>query len=114
MDLKVLEPHEVGALIGLLQRLVIVDRYVSAVERDHVSNLSRQFDPDVYRQGLEIAGQTMRETDGLMMLIVGVTRQDARDLIYDELVEAAGSDGFDPKELNLLEQIGDAWDIVSS
>lgn len=112
MDYRSLDETEVAGLIAILQQLVMMDGIITVEEREHVLNLSRAFDPELYGRALTIANTKLAEASGFDELVEAVLRPEARRVIYELCAKAAVADGEGLYEEPLLEFLRDRWELA--
>lgn len=108
-DVGSLTTPEKVALVVLLKHLVTADHQVSRDEAVALSQVVQRVGPEAFR-----AADSVRLTDeaSVTSFLRTVTRQMARDIIYEALLEAAKADDIQAEETSLLDLVADAWDIV--
>jgi hypothetical protein len=112
MDVTALsEPEQVVllALVGLLAR---ADGRLSQTEMSTLDKLRLAMDAERFQRVRDAAG----ELDGgaaIMKAAEGVTRADARELIFGVLYEMAIPDTIAPVEVELLEKLAALWGLES-
>jgi uncharacterized tellurite resistance protein B-like protein len=104
-----LDEQEQLSLVVLLKAIVTADGTVSPEEGVELSMVARQLDPQVFQRADAIL---FNGREGLRSFLRTVTRQDARDIIYDTMLHVAKADGIDLDEAAILDDVVEAWDIV--
>jgi len=112
MDVTALsEPEQVVllALVGLLAR---ADGRLSQTEMSTLDKLRLSLEPERFGRVRDAAG----ELDGgaaIMKAAEGVTRTEARELIFGVLYEMAIPDTIAPVEVEFLEKLAALWGLES-
>lgn len=112
MELAELNEDERMALVGLTKLVVLSDGEVADDELEHVEELVTAFGEDGYEDALD--RYETQFADGAAFrkfLEQKVTRQDARDLIFGTILQAAQEGSLDDKETNLLDWLSRAWNV---
>lgn len=109
-DLDSLSLPEQVALVVLVKALVVSDKEVSPEEAGHMNQIARTVGSDVMQRADMV---NIRDNAALKAFLNTVPRQMAREVIYDELLAIAKSDGIEGSESDILDMVADAWDIVT-
>ena len=109
LSIDSLTEQEQFSLVVLLKALITADGQVSQAENIEISHVARRLDPGLFRRAETIV---FTGRSGLKSFLRTVTRQYARDCIYDILLEVAQADGIQAEESQILDDVADAWDIV--
>ena len=111
MELSDLDQGERTALIGLMKLVVLSDTEVSDDELDHIETLVDAFGEGEYQRTLDALETQLREPARFREVLRGVSRQDARDLIFGTVLEAAGEGALEGREAELLDWLSQTWNI---
>ncbi|HSS37989.1 MAG TPA: hypothetical protein VLT58_04410 [Polyangia bacterium] len=112
MELADLNQDERVALAGLMKLVVMSDGDVSEEELEHVEMLVGAFGDDGYQQALDqFEARFPDEPAFRKFLQQGVKRQEARDLIFETILEGAQEGALDDKETGLLDWLSRAWNV---
>jgi hypothetical protein len=111
MELSDLDQGERTALIGLMKLVVLSDTEVSDDELDHIETLVDAFGEGEYQRTLDALETQLREPAQFRQLLQGVSRQDARDLIFGTVLEAAGEGALEGREAELLDWLSKTWNV---
>jgi hypothetical protein len=113
MELEDLNQDERTALVGLMKLSVMSDGNVSEEELEYVEDLVDAFGEDGYQSTLDAFEKRFSDSDGFKKFLktIGVGRQDARELIFGTVLEAAGTEAIEGGEAELLDWLTKAWDI---
>ena len=109
MGLESLAEHEQISLAVLIKTLVTADGKVTKDEALELSLVVRYLSPEIFQRADTIA---LNDPESLKRFLSTVERQDARDIIYDALLQLAKADGIQAEETAILNQVAEAWDIV--
>lgn len=109
MNLDGLTLPEQVAFAVLLKALVTADGAVSREEGMTLSEAARLLGAGVFQRAEAVR---LDDEDALASFLGTVTRQDARDRIYDALLEVARADGIQAPESRVLDLVAARWDIV--
>ena len=112
MELNELTHDERLALVALVEVVVSSDTEVSASEERQIGNLAAAFGDDAYRALVDEADERFADEDALKQFLTGITRQDARDLIYGTVLDSALPDVIDTHESSLLGWLATTWGVT--
>ncbi|HSZ81005.1 MAG TPA: hypothetical protein VLA14_01925 [Polyangia bacterium] len=113
MELEDLNQDARTALVGLMKLSVMSDGNVSEEELEYVEDLVDAFGEDGYQSTLDAFEKRFTDSDGFKKFLktIGVGRQDARELIFGTVLEAAGTEAIEGGEAELLDWLAKVWDI---
>ena len=113
MELADLNQDERTALVGMMKLVVMSDGNVSEEELERVEDLVDAFGEDGYKNTLDAFEKRFSDVDGFKRFLktTGVGRQDAREVIFGTVLEAAGSEAIEGGEAELLDWLGREWNI---
>jgi hypothetical protein len=113
MELPDLNQDERTALVGLMKLTVMSDGNVSEDELEYVEELVDAFGEDAYQSTLDAFEKRFTDVEGFKKFLktIGAGRQDARELIFGTVLEAAGAEAIEGNEAELLDWLGKTWDI---
>ncbi len=113
MELADLNQDERTALVGLIKLAVMSDGNVSEEELERVEDLVDAFGEDGYQRTLDAFEKRFTDVDGFQRFLktVGVGRQDARELIFGTVLEAAGAEAIEGGEAELLDWLAREWNV---
>lgn len=108
-DVESLTMPERVALVVLLKHLVTADKQVSRDEAVVLSQVVQRVGGDAFK-----AAESVKLADNTAMtsFLKTVTRQMARDIIYDALLAAAKADEIQAEETAILDLVAETWDVV--
>jgi len=113
MELADLNQDERTALVGMMKLVVMSDGNVSEEELERVEDLVDAFGEDGYQRTLDAFEKRFTDVDSFQRFLktVGVSRQEARELIFGTVLEAAGAEAIEGGEAELLDWLGREWNI---
>jgi hypothetical protein len=111
MELTDLNQGERTALIGLMKLVVLSDRDVSEDEHEHIEALVDAFGEGEYQRTLDTFERQLADPAQFRDFLMSVSRQDARDLIFGTVLEAAGEGALEGREAELLDWLARAWNV---
>jgi hypothetical protein len=111
MELNQLTAGERVALIALLEFVIESNGRVSEDEADRIDAVVGVIGEDAYRQAAVEVDRRFAGEEELRAFLLTITRQEARELIYETALEAATSDAIDAQESQLLEWLAGVWQI---
>jgi hypothetical protein len=112
MELKELTHDEQLALVALVEVVVASDAEVSEDEESFVVRLASTLGDDAYRALIDEADERFSDEAELKAFLATITRQDARELIYGTVLEAALPDVIDRHESSLLGWLASTWNVT--
>jgi hypothetical protein len=111
MELKDLNGDERTALVGLVRAVVMADNQVSEDEIEEVEEIVDAFGEEAYQAALDGFEGRFPDEEAFRQFLVGITRQEARELIYGTVLQGAAADAIEGGESELLAWLADAWKI---
>lgn len=111
LELKDLTEDERVVLVALLARVVEADSYVTDPEATKVRAIVAALGKDAYQAAIEDADSRFASHEELRRFLPTIKRQEARELIYETLLEAALADVRVRPEREILEWVTDIWNI---
>ncbi len=112
MELTELTPEEQVALVALLEFVIELDGRVSDAEADRIDAVVAVIGEDAYREAAAEVDSRFEDEDGLRAFLPTITRQEARELIYGTIFEAAASDPASARESELVDWLARLWQIA--
>jgi hypothetical protein len=113
MDLSELTAEEQVALVALLEMVIESNARVSEDEADRIDAVVAAIGEEAYRRAAAEVDRRFHDEADLRAFVPAVTRQEARDVIYGTVLDAAISDPADTSASELLEWLADAWEIAA-
>jgi hypothetical protein len=113
MELGDLNQDERTALVGLMKLTVMSDGNVSEEELESVEELVDAFGEGGYQSTLDAFEKRFTDVESFKKFLkaTGAGREDARELIFGTVLEAAGAEAIEGSEAELLDWLGREWDI---
>jgi hypothetical protein len=111
MELKDLNGDERTALVGLVREVVMADGNLSEDELDEVGEIVDAFGEQGYQKALDSFEARFSDEDSFRRFLSGITRQEARELIYGTVLQGAAADAIEGGESELLSWLADTWKI---
>jgi hypothetical protein len=111
MEIRDLTADERTALVGLMKVVVMSDGNVSEDELEHVELLADAFGADGYQAALDGFEKRFRDEATFRQFLAGITRQDARELIFATVLESAGEGALEGKEVEMLDWLSATWNV---
>jgi uncharacterized tellurite resistance protein B-like protein len=112
MELSDLTHDERLALVALVETVVASDAAVSEDEQAHIAQLAAVFGDEGYRALATEADERFGDEAELKTFLTALVRQDARELIYGTVLDAALPDIIDQHESSLLGWLAATWGIT--
>jgi len=111
VELGDLTRDERVALVALLEIVVDSASTLSEGEVDQVGEIVAALGEDVYQDAVAEVDRRLGDEDALKQFLTTVTRQEARERIYEALLEAALPDSLNKRESSLLEWLAREWQV---
>jgi hypothetical protein len=112
MELQDLYPAERLALVALSRAVARADGVISDKEGEVVAELVMAMGEDVYRAALAHVSRRLDDATALKAFLEGVVRPEARQLIFETILELAVTDGLHPQEVPILKWLDAAWQLT--
>lgn len=113
MDLNQLTAEEHIALVALLELVIESNARVSEAEADRIDAVVAAIGEDAYRSAAAEVDRRFHDEEDLRAFVSTITRQEAREIIYGTVFEAAITDTVDAHESDLLEWLAGVWQIAT-
>ena len=111
MEIRDLNPEERLALVGLMKVVVMSDGNVSEDELEHVEALVAAFGADDYERTLEAFDKSFADEAAFRKFLTGISRQDARELIFATVLEGAAEGAIEGGEMEMLDWLSSQWNV---
>jgi uncharacterized tellurite resistance protein B-like protein len=111
VELKDLTQDERIALVALLQQVVEADTYVTDSEAEQVRAIVDAIGRDAYQAAVEEVDRRFEREVELRSFVQSIQRQEAREVIYEAVLEAALVDIPVKPERELLDWLAGIWNI---
>jgi len=102
---------EIPALVALIRKLVGIDRKYTADEAGAIGEIAEMVGPASFWQHMDAAYRRELSAEETWQLAGTVTRKRAQKTILDSLRQLAVSDGIDPRELEIFDQLTTMWKL---
>jgi uncharacterized tellurite resistance protein B-like protein len=106
-----LKADERLALIALAKAIVQADREFSRGEQKELEQIAAEMGEGLFVETTRLAQKRFRELGELQAFVGQITRQAARDLIYDQVYEIAKHDDILEAEKRVLGWLAVLWSI---
>ena len=111
MELRDLDHDERLALVALVAMVLESNRTVSEGEIAEIDRVVGELGHDEYRRLVDEVDRRFSTEEALKVFLPAIVRQDARELIYGTVLDAAIGDGVDVRESALLDWLGKLWNV---
>jgi aminopeptidase N len=111
MELRDLNADEKVALAALLEFVVLASGTVTEDEEREIDALVEELGEDTYRKAMEEVDRRFQDEESVKTFLKTITRQEARDLIYGTVIEAAMTDRVEGHESKMLEWVANEWKV---
>ncbi|MGH7786511.1 MAG: TerB family tellurite resistance protein [Candidatus Binatia bacterium] len=111
LELKDLTEDERIALVALLQQVVEADSYVTDPEASRVRAIIKAIGKTAYDEAVEASDRRFEDAAELRRFVPTIARQEARELIYETLLETALADAPAMSEAAILDWLAGIWTI---
>ena len=112
MELSDLTHDERLALVALVETVVGSDAAVSDDEETQIAHIAAAFGDEAYRALATQADERFADEAELKRFLAALMRQEARELIYGTVLDAALPDLIDRHESSLLGWLATTWGIT--
>lgn len=111
MELSELNKNEQIALAGLLEFVVLASGHVTEDEELEIDAIVEALGEDSYRVAVEEVDKRFKDETELRAFLSKIDRQEAREVIYGSVMEAAMTDTVEGRESELLDWLAKEWNI---
>ena len=111
MELADLNKDEQIALAGLLEFVVLASGHVTEDEEHEIDAIVGAIGEDSYRVAVEEVDKRFSDEQSLRGFLVKIDRQEAREVIYGTVIEAAMTDTVEGRENALLTWLAAEWKV---
>jgi hypothetical protein len=112
MNITDLAHNEQLALVALTELAVISDRNITANEVDKVDEIVEALGEDIFQKLADEAENRFADRQDLRAYLTGITRQDARDLIYGTVLSESLADTIPHEQAQFLDWLAAEWKIT--
>ena len=111
MELAELNTEEQIALAGLLEFVVLASGHVTEDEQQELDDIIEALGDEPYRLAVAEVDKRFPDEKALRVFLGTIKRQEARDLIYGTVMEAAMTDTVEGRESALLDWLATEWNV---
>jgi hypothetical protein len=111
MELADLNQDEQIALAGLLEFVVLASGHVTEDEQNEIDSIVDALGEDKYRKAVEQVDKRFPDEKALRTFLSKIDRQEAREVIYGSVIEAAMTDTVEGRESALLDWLAEEWKV---
>jgi uncharacterized tellurite resistance protein B-like protein len=111
LQLKDLNDDERIALVALLKAVAEADQYVTDDEAKQVRKVISALGRKVYEAASDEADERFQDIEDLRRFLETIPRQEAREVIYETLLEVALADAPVKSEAEILEWLRKIWNV---
>lgn len=111
VELKDLTRDERIALAALLEMVVESAATLTDGDVDQVGEIVTEIGEESYRAAADAADERFGDEDAVKQFLTTITRQDARELIYEAVLGAALPDSINNRESELLDWLAREWRV---
>lgn len=113
LELKDLNEDERLALVAMLAQVVEADTYVTDPEARRVRAIVKGLGTEAYDAAVAESDRRFEDKAELRRFLPTIERQEARELIYEMLLETALADTPINAEAEILDWLADIWKITT-
>lgn len=113
-ELSNLTDEERIALVALVELFSWLDTELTDDESEQVHRVIEELGEDNYRTAAEEGDRRFRNDDDLREFLKSIQRQEAREVIYETVLEVALADTADGRDRALLDWLAQQWNIVTN
>ncbi len=111
MELADLNEDEQLALAGLLEFVVMASGHVTDDEEQEIAAIVEAIGDEPYRKAVEEVDKRFPDEQALRVFLSSIGRQEAREVIYGTVIEAAMTDTVEGRESALLDWLAKEWKV---
>jgi hypothetical protein len=111
MELADLNQNEQIALAGLLEFVVLASGHVTEDEQNDIDDIVEALGEENHRKAVDEVDKRFPDEKSFRTFLSTIDRQEARELIYGEVIDAAMTDTVEGRESALLEWLSDEWNV---
>ena len=111
MELADLNQDEQIALAGLLEFVVLASGHVTPDEEQEIDNIVDAIGEEKYHAAVEEMDKRFPDEQALRGFLTKIDRQEAREVIYGTIIEAAMTDTVEGRENALLTWLAAEWKV---
>ena len=111
MELTDLNKEEQIALAGLLEFVVLASGHVTEDEQAEIDTIVEALGEDAYDTAVAEVDKRFSDEQALREFLSTIHRQEAREVIYRTVIEAAMTDTVEGRESALLDWLAGEWNV---
>lgn len=111
MELADLNKDEQIALAGLLEFVTQASGHVTEDEEHEIDAIIEAIGEDAYRLAVAEVDKQFTDEKALRKFLSTIKRQEAREVIYGTVIEAAMTDTVEGRESPLLDWLAKKWQV---
>jgi hypothetical protein len=111
MELADLNKDEQVALAGLLEFVVLASGHVTEDEQHEIDAIVEAIGEKPYRVAVDEIDKRFPDEQALRVFLSSIDRQEAREIIYGTVMEAAMTDTVEGRESALLDWLAKEWKV---
>lgn len=111
LELEDLNADERLALAALLEAVIGADASVSDVERERMAAVVAAVGDDAYRKAAAEVDRRFPDRQALRTFLSAVGRPEAREAIYETVLEVSTADVINNREVELLDWLARTWGV---
>ena len=111
MELADLSKDEQLALAGLLEFVILASGHVTEDEQLEIEAIIEAIGEEPYRAAVDQVDKRFPDEHALRVFLSSIRRQEAREVIYGTVIEAAMTDTVEGRESALLEWLAKEWNV---
>lgn len=111
MELQDLDHDERLALVALLEIVIDADAEVSDAELEILDEISEEIGEELYEDTADEVDRRFQDEEALRAFLPSITRQEAREVIFGTVLDAALVDAVNGAEGDLLTWLAKAWNV---
>jgi uncharacterized tellurite resistance protein B-like protein len=111
MELTDLNKEEQIALAGLLEFVVLASGHVTEDEQAEIDTIVEALGEDAYAAAVAEVDKRFSDEQALRKFLSTISRQEAREVIYGTVIEAAMTDTVEGRESALLDWLAGEWNV---
>ncbi len=111
MELADLNKDEQIALAGLLELVVLASGHATPDEESEIDAIVEALGEENYRAAVAEVDKRLADEQALRSFLRKIERQEAREIIYGTVIEAAMTDTVEGRESELLTWLAKEWNV---
>jgi hypothetical protein len=111
MELADLDKEERVALAGLLEYVVLASGHVTEDEQREIDGIIDAIGAEAYQTAVDEVDARFEDEKALQAFLKTIVREEAREVIYGVITEAAMADTVEGRESALLDWLVKEWNL---